>query len=281
MRVIALAATLLLLLLPQAHADPEALAVTLAAQPAEVQNRYYFRHPAETLAWMEIEPGMTVMEALPGGGWYSKILLDYLGPTGHLAGVDYHKSMFPKFGFFSAERLKAKETWARDWIAEVNTWRGDNSATVSAFTFGTMPDTFVGKADRVLFIRALHNLARFRADGYLDSAVTDAVAALKPGGILGVVQHEARPEKDDAWAGGQNGYLKKTFVIELWEKAGLEYLGSTDVNQNAMDQPGDKDIVWRLPPNLSTSARNPVLRVQLQSVGESNRMTLKFRKPAS
>lgn len=139
MRVIAFAVTLSLLLLAPAHADTKALAAALTAQPAEAQHRYYFRHPAETLAWLEVEPGMTVMEALPGGGWYSKILLEYLGPAGYLTGVDYHKSMFPKFGFFSAERLKAKQTWTRDWTAEANTWRGDDSATVSAFTFGTMP----------------------------------------------------------------------------------------------------------------------------------------------
>ncbi|WP_279244325.1 class I SAM-dependent methyltransferase [Candidatus Litorirhabdus singularis] len=261
------------------HADNRKLAEVLTAQPAETQTRYYFRHPAETLSWLGIEPGMTVMEALPGGGWYSKILLDYLGPDGHLVGVDYNQSMFPKFGFVSAERIKAKETWAADWTADAQSWGGAESASISAFTFGTMPDSFHGKADAVLLVRALHNLARFRADGYLDTALKDSVAALKPGGILGVVQHEAREDKDDAWASGPRGYLKKSFVIEQMQAAGLEYVGSNNINQNPADQPGADDMVWRLPPSLSTSREDPELRVQMQSIGESNRMTLKFRKP--
>lgn len=264
-----------------AHADSRKLAEVLAAQPAETQTRYYFRHPAETLSWLGIEPGMTVMEALPGGGWYSKILIDYLGPDGHLAGVDYNQSMFARFGFYSAERIKAKETWVADWTAEAQSWGGADAASVSAFTFGTMPDSFKGKADAVLLVRALHNLARFRDEGYLDVAIRDAVAALKPGGILGVVQHEARVDKDDAWANGSHGYIKKSFVIEQLRAAGLEYLGSTDINENPDDRPGADDIVWRLPPSLSTSREDPELRIRLQSVGESNRMTLKFRKPAN
>ena len=262
-----------------AHADSGKLAEVLAAQPAETQTRYYFRHPAETLTWLGIEPGMTVMEALPGGGWYSKILLDYLGSDGHLIGVDYNQTMFAKFGFYSAERIKAKETWVADWTADAQGWGGSDSASVSAFTFGDMPDSFHGKADAVLFVRALHNLARFRDDGYLETALNNAVAALKPGGILGVVQHEARADKDDDWASGPRGYIKKSFVIAQMQAAGLEYLGSSDINQNPADQPGAEDIVWRLPPSLSTSREDPELRVRMQSIGESNRMTLKFRKP--
>lgn len=271
---------LLILLAPQAQADKDRLAETLLAQSAEAQQRFYFRHPLHTLDFFGVEPGMTVMEALPGGGWYSKILLDYLGADGHLIGVDYATDMFPKFGFFSAERLKAKQTWAADWTKEANGWRGDNSATVSAYTFGSQPKSASGKADVVLFIRALHNLARFENDGgYLGTALTNAHDALKPGGVMGVVQHEARPERDAEWASGSRGYIKKAFVIAQAEAAGFEFIGESDVNQNDKDIPGVEDFVWRLPPNLSTSGDKPKLRVQLMSVGESNRMTLKFRKP--
>ncbi len=271
---------LVLALAPSALADKDRLAEVLLAQPQETQQRYYYRHPLHTLDFFGVEPGMTVLEALPGGGWYSKILIDYLGPDGHLMGVDYALDMFPKFGFFSAERIKAKQTWAEDWSAEANGWRSDSSASISAFTFGSMPDSARGQADAVLFIRALHNLARFENDGsYLSTALTNAHDALKPGGIMGVVQHEARAERNDEWAGGNRGYLKKAFVIAQAEAAGFEFIGESDVNQNDKDIPGTDDIVWRLPPSLSTSRDNPKLRVQLMSVGESNRMTLKFRKP--
>ena len=102
---------------------------------------------------------------------------------------------------------------------------------------------------------------------------------LKPGGVVGVVQHEARENMSDEWASGAKGYLKKDFVIDKMTAAGFEYIGASDVNQNEKDQPGSEDIVWRLPPSLSTSREDPELREAMQAIGESNRMTLKFRKP--
>ncbi len=113
----------------------------------------------------------------------------------------------------------------------------------------------------------------------MTAALENAHQVLKPGGILGVVQHEARAEMPDSWANGSNGYLKRDFLIAKLEEAGFEYVGSSDINQNPADQPTDKDIVWRLPPNYATSAENPELKAQMQAIGESNRMTLKFKKP--
>ena len=261
--------------------DSERLAAVLAAQPEAVQARYQYRHPQETLEFFGIAPGMTVLEALPGRGWYTKILLPYLGKNGTLAGVDYDKSMYAKFGFFSEERLNAKETWVETWTAEAKDWRDADSGSITAFTLGTMPDSFKGKADAVLFIRALHNLARFENDGgYLTTAISNAVDALKPGGIVGVVQHQARPDMPDDWATGSKGYVKKAFIIEQMENAGLEFVAESEINANEKDQPSTDDIVWRLPPSFATSKKDPQLREKLQAVGESNRMTLKFRKPA-
>ena len=85
----------------------------------------------------------------------------------------------------------------------------------------------------------------------------------------------------DDWASGANGYLKKGFVIAQMEAAGFELVESSDINANDKDQPTADDIVWRLPPSLDTSREDPELRAQLEAVGESNRMTLKFRKPAT
>lgn len=256
------------------------LAAVLEAQPAEVQARYEARHPLETLSFFGVEPGMTVVEALPGGGWYSKILIDYLGPDGRLIGADYAVDMFPLFGFFSEEQLEAKKTWVTDWTAQAQGWRGDDDAAVAAFQLGSLPDEMKGTADAVLFIRALHNLARFEGDGgYLTAALADAFAVLKPGGTLGVVQHHARDDMPDDWAGGRAGYLKQGFVVEAAQRAGFEFVGESDVNANPKDQPTAEDVVWRLPPTLATSRDDEALRASLEAVGESNRMTLKFRKP--
>ena len=253
----------------------------LAAQPEEVVARYPHRHPAETLAFFEVESGMTVVEALPGGGWYSKILMPLLGPKGQLIGVDYSLELWPNFQFMDEERLKAKETWAEDWVAGTAEWGVENGADVSAFVFGSLPESMQGTADRVLFIRAAHNLARFSAGetNFIGEAASDSFNVLKPGGIVGVVQHEARPETSDEWAGGQNGYLKKAYLVGIFEAAGFELVGESDINQNPKDQPGEEDFVWRLPPSLGTSGEDPELRAAMQAIGESNRMTLKFRKP--
>jgi predicted methyltransferase len=132
----------------------------------------------------------------------------------------------------------------------------------------------------VLFIRALHNLARFEGDGqFLSTALQNAYDVLKPGGVVGVVQHHARPDMPDEWAGGQNGYLKYRLVMDRMKQAGFVFVGAIDVNANEADQPTVEDRVWRLPPSLSTSRDDPELREAMLAIGESNRMTLKFRKP--
>jgi predicted methyltransferase len=266
---------------PAAEPAPASLEEILAAQPEDVQARYEHRHPQETLEFFGIEPGMTVVEALPGGGWYTKILLPYLGADGRVIGADYALEMFPLFGFFSDEQIKKKETWVEDWTAQAEGWAGDDGAAVSAFVLGSLPEEMKGTADAMLFIRALHNLARFEDEGgYLTAALADAYAVLKPGGVVGVVQHEARPDMPDEWADGSAGYLKQAFVINAFEEAGFELAAESDINANPADQPTAEDVVWRLPPTLATSREDPELREQLQAVGESNRMTLLFRKPA-
>lgn len=260
--------------------DASALNAVLASQPEKVQARYPYRHPAETLQFFEIAPGMTVVEALPGGGWYTKILLPYLGAGGSLVGADYSADMYPLFGFFSEEQLKEKETWVTDWPAGASEWSGSAGAPVSAFVFGAMPEDMKGTADAVLFIRALHNLARFEGQGgFLTTALQNAYDVLRPGGTVGVVQHMAAEEMSDEWAGGQNGYLKKSFVVARMEAAGFELVAASDINENPKDQPTDQDMVWRLPPSLVTSRDNPELKAEMEAVGESSRMTLKFRKP--
>lgn len=256
------------------------LAAVLESQPEDVKARYGYRHPQQTLEFFGIEPATVVVEALPGGGWYSKILLDYLGEDGELIGADYARDMYANFDFASEEFMERKKTWVADWTEEAEEWAGENGAQVDAFVFGQLPQEMHGTADAVLLIRALHNLARFEeSGGYLSAAIKDSFDVLRSGGIVGVVQHEARDDMPDDWASGNSGYLKKAFVIAAMEHAGFEYVSSSTINNNERDQPTTDDIVWRLPPTLGTSSDNPELRATLAAIGESNRMTLKFRKP--
>lgn len=257
-----------------------AIQSVLNKQPLEVQARYNARHPRETLTFFGVEAGMTVVEALPGGGWYSKIILPVLGREGKLIGADYAADMYPKFGFFSEKAVEAKKTWVETWTKNAEAWRDDGSAEISAFQLGSMPESMKGTADRVLFIRALHNLARFESDGgYLSHAIKDAYDVLKPGGAVGIVQHNAPESSSDDWANGSNGYLKQSFLKAQMAAAGFEFVGASDININPKDQPTEKDIVWRLPPSFATSGDKPELKAEFEAIGESSRMTLLFRKP--
>ena len=257
------------------------LEAILDSQTDAMKKRYEFRNPKETLEFFGIEPGMTVVEALPGGGWYTKLLVPFLGSEGKVVGANYAMGMWSFFGY-KGERLDNMKKWPQTWPSEINEKSQiSGGARAEGFMFGDMPEPMRETADAVLLIRAVHNLARFESQGgFLSSAIQNTFDILKPGGIVGIVQHQARDEMPDEWADGSKGYLKKSFVIDLMKGAGFELVGESDINQNPKDQPTADDIVWRLPPSLATSKDNDELKNSLESIGESNRMTLKFKKPA-
>ena len=261
-------------------ANSAKLATILAAQDEKAKARYGARNPQATLEFFGITPGMTVAEALPGGGWYSKILIPYLGDEGHLVGIDYSIKMWPEFGgFANAEFIEKKKTWAAEWVEGAQAWRAGSSGDISAFTFGGRDASMDGQADAVLYIRALHNVSRFEDEGgYMTQALADTHALLKPGGIVGVVQHQGPETNDDKWAEGDNGYLKKSDVIAKFKAAGFELVKESAINENPKDIPSNEDIVWRLPQSLATSRDNPELKAKMEAIGESNRMTLLFEK---
>src|SRR5690606_27198267 len=120
--------------------------------------------------------------------------------------------------------------------------RGEDDAEVVAVHYGEFPEDLAGTADVVLVVRALHHLMRLEDQGgYLTKALEDMKTVLKPGGIVGVVQHRAPETSSDAWARGDAGYVKQSAVIAAFEKAGFEFVGSSEINANPKDQPTEQD----------------------------------------
>jgi predicted methyltransferase len=257
----------------------EKLDATLAAQSEEVKARYAYRHPKETLEFFGIQPGMTVIDTLPGDVWYAGLLLDYLGPDGKVIGASYSKAMWKDYGRFApAEEELAK--WTTTFTEKFNAQRDEDDAAVAAVHYGEIPDDVAGTVDAVLIVRAIHHFMRLENQGgHLTALLQDLQKTLKPGGIVGVVAHRAPEGNSDAWATGDAGYVKQSAVIAAFEKGGFELVEASEINANPKDQPTDQDRVWRLPPTLGTSRDNPELRAQMEAIGESDRMTLKFRKP--
>jgi len=254
-------------------ANSAALAAALDAQSDDHKARYSARNPGDTLEFFGIEPGMTVAEALPGGGWYTKILVSYLGSEGAVYGVNYQDSVWTSFGF-PEERVKQRIEATAAFPGQVAQWT-DNGIAAKGFTFASVPEAAAGTADAVLFIRALHNLHRFKDSGVLAEAIASAHTMLKPGGIVGVVQHRAPENAPDEWATGRAGYLKPSAVIAMFTNAGFTLDGTSEINANPNDNPGADDVVWRLPPTYGGGAET---KAAMDAIGESDRMTLRFKK---
>lgn len=236
--------------------------------------RDQFRNPGETLTFFEVEPDHAVVEALPGGGWYTRVLAPYVAESGQYMGINYPMDLYEElFGERLTDEARTRLAgWEESFPAQVE---GFGGSVAGAFRFGELSEDAAGQADRVLYIRALHNLAR---SGRLEQSVSDAFTLLKPGGMVGVVQHRANADASDEYADGSNGYMREADIIAAFEAGGFELVGSSDINANPNDTADHQQGVWGLPPtNGGDSEEEDV--APLQSVGESDRMTLKFRKP--
>lgn len=247
----------------------------ISGRSAEDQARDQYRHPIETLSFFEIEPGMTVIETLPGSGWYTRILVPYIGSGGRFFGANYSVDLFKRImGERWGSRRARIESWSQKFPAEAASY-ATHPPEIGAFIIGQAPAELIGDVDRVLYIRSLHHLNRFDPR-LLDEAAIEAFTLLKPGGIVGVAQHRAPESNDEDWANGSQGYLRQTRVVEAFEAAGFTLAASSEINANPKDVPSEKDRVWRLPPTLRVEGE---ARKANLAIGESDRMTLKFVKP--
>lgn len=246
------------------HAEAISGAVNHPAR-AEDSARDQYRHPAETLAFFRVAPDMKVGEYAPGGGWYSRVLGHYLGGEGQLVGLYFD----PTSGPFNAESQQGIRAGAAGFAAKTAEATGLPADNFSGFTLDAVPEGEAGTFDRVLVIRMLHNMMRWNN---ADSELKAMRGLLKPSGMLGIVQHRAPEDASSDYANGSKGYLRQDDVIGFVEALGFEFVGSSEVNANPADSADHPEGVWEMPPTMSTK------REELADKGESDRMTLLFRK---
>ena len=270
--VAALAAALCFII-PAGAVDQDKLNRVIADRMEEDKVRDQYRHPAETLAFFGIEPGMTVVDALPGS-WYGRIFVNYLGSNGHYVGTRYSLDLYKKiYGDRFEERKDRIDAWPGDFTSMAKEM--DANIDASFFHMGDAPENLKGTVDAYVYFRALHHLNRIEPH-YLEDSAKEAFDLVKPGGIIGIVQHRAPETSASGWANGSNGYLKMSRAIEAFTKAGFVLEATSEINANPKDQPTEEDFVWRLPPSYEFGDEN---REKYAAIGESNRMTLRFRKP--
>ena len=232
-----------------------------------------FRNPYETLAFFGVDSDDTVVEIWPGGGWYTSILGPYLHQGGGkliAAGFD------PMGGDFYARGVSR---YNEAYVEKPEIY---GNIDVSVFSATSPPFAKEGSVDKVLTFRNVHN---WMANGYTDKFFKDAYEALKPGGVLGIVEHRL-PSTTEQDPRATNGYVHEDFVKALAKNAGFIFAGSTEINANPLDTADHPLGVWTLPPVSRTTNRQgeaiPNLDpAKFKAIGESDRMTLKFVKPKS
>lgn len=248
----------------------EALLQRAAAHPSRQDDRArdVYRHPVETLSFMRVSPQMKVGEYAPGGEWYSRLLGHYLGEQGRLVGLYFD----PGSGPFTPERQDGIRKGAEGYPADVAKFTGLPAERFAAYTLDAVPESEKGTFDRVLIIRMMHNLMRWNI---ADSEIKTMRALLKPDGLLGIVQHRAKADAPFSYADGSKGYLREADVIKFMEINGFELVAKSEVNANPKDSADWERGVWTLPPSLTLKDQD---RAKYQAIGESDRMTLLFRK---
>lgn len=251
----------------------EAVASDLRSEQEKARDAW--RHPVETLEFFGLQPAQKVVEVWPGGGWYTNILAPWIGSGGGTlvaAGFDAAAIEDPERRARTEERLaEFKATYADPKF-------GNMEYTV--FSASSGPLTAPGTADAVLTFRNLHN---WMASGYAEKFFADAYDALKPGGTLGVVEHRL-PSTHAQDPKASSGYVHEDYVKALAAAAGFEFVAASEVNANPADTADHPFGVWTLPPNNAAADRDGNTPddfdpEKYKAIGESDRMTLKFRKP--
>jgi predicted methyltransferase len=257
-----LAAVALLILACVARAAPAPSSSTLAEVIAGPQRtaafaaRDRYRHPLEGLEFFGLKADMSVVEIWPAGGWWTEILAPYLRAHGK-----YYAALQPPF----------RDAEFHDKLAAAPRYYDRVIVTKAG-----PPDHWQiappGSVDLVLTFRNVHN---WLEAGDASKMFAAMYRALKPGGVLGLVEHRAAPGTTRAdWV--KTGYVSEDFVIRLAREAGFRLVARSEINANPNDTKDYPKGVWTLPPTLALGQKD---RAKYLAIGESDRMTLKFVKP--
>ncbi len=232
---------------------------------AENRARDAWRHPKETLAFFGFRQDMAVMEIWPGGGgWYTEVLAPALREHGRYIAADRNPNSESKYTQDNLKKFADKLASRPDLYDRVKV-----TALEAPDALHPVPD---GSVDMVVTFRNIHN---WMGGDNADAMFQAMYAALRPGGILGVVEHRASSEQpQDPKA--KSGYVRTDHVIALASKAGFKLIGESEINANPRDDRDHPDGVWSLPPTLRGGDKD---RDKYLAIGESDRQTLRFRKP--
>ncbi|MGO1001786.1 class I SAM-dependent methyltransferase [Lysobacter sp. CA196] len=225
-----------------------------------------YRHPLETLQLFGLRPDQTVIEITPGGGWYSEILAPYLSERGRYvaAVVDPDSQSEDAARKYYAKAKTNLETKFAGAPAQFD------KAVVAAYDGYKPAFGPAASADVVLTFRNVHN---WRSADQAEGMFKGFFDVLKPGGTLGVVEHRA---KTDLPANDKSGYVGQAQVIAMAEAAGFKLEAKSEINANPRDTKDYPNGVWTLPPSNDHAAADAA---KYKAIGESDRMTLRFRKP--
>ena len=225
--------------------------------------RDVYRHPKETLLFFGLQPDMKVLEILPGRGWYTEILAPVLKDNGELTiasfGADHPTEYLANIHVEYMKLLDANP----DMYGQVKRILFKKESYLE-----DIPDNTL---DMVVTFRNTHNWIRY---GGIEDIYAAFYRVLKPGGILGVVQHRA-DKGADANQTAENGYVPETTIIKLAESLGFELVDKSEINANPKDTKDYPAGVWTLPP---TYRMGDLDKDKYTAIGESDRMTLKFIK---
>ncbi len=236
---------------------------------ADDMARDKYRRPAETLAFFGIEPEHTVVEYGPGGGWYTRVLLPYVHGMGKYVAINSDTN---GLSFSSRAREARSKSWPERFPGRASEWTGINADDIVAYESDEFPEDMKGKVDRIVIFRSLHGMMN---RNYADSELRAMREMLADDGMIGVVQHRAKPDAAYEISSGSRGYLKQDSVVALFELHGFELADSSEINANPKDSSDYPKGVWTLPPRLAEGETD---KSKYLDIGESDRMTLLFRK---